>query len=838
MFSRLSVSEGSRRPAPAWAAALVAGIVAGLSGALSPGAWLAGGIGCWLGAYSNLARVASVWFILLGALCGGAALAGLDWGYYPAHHIASWSAPRPQIATLRVRLDQPPKFYDGAAGGGIQLAGGQVTQILAADGWQPACGAVRLSFHQADTRLADGQTLELTGLLSRPAAALNPSEFDFAFRDRQQRIVAQVVVPYRCGVKVIQEGSAGLLSSLHQYALSRLEAGLPREANRALLAALVLGESDPELTGLYRQFIATGVSHHLAISGMHVALVGALAWGLARCVGFSPRRGVAWGLAVVLAYGLAVNPSPPVWRSVLLALVMGGGLLAGLPTDALQLLGMTVIAMLMAYPLDLLQPGFQLSFGTVLGLMLLSSPLDRWLTTWRDPDVVIAEQWRPPRGAWAAWRWTQKRLRAVAAAALVAWAVSAPLIAVHFWRLNPWSIIAGLFMAPPVMLALGGGVLKIVLTALMPWGAAWWALVPWWGAQAMSWLVGWMARWPGGDRAIASPFWLLPLIFYALLLTPLWPAARQYLGKWLMAAPAAAIGLLLTILVGQVPQPPAGEARWTHLAVGAANCAVGQMPDGSVIMVDCGGAAQVYDRIIDPFLRRRGIRAIHTLFITHPNVDHYMAAEQLIEAGRVRRVAVGPYFVQQCRGEAAGRLLAAMERADCELITLSPGKALYFGPAQVRCIWPPTARSNLNENDASLVLLWNYAGRSMLFTGDIARAARQALAGQWHQDQARENPMALSKPSEAGTHCDCLVAPHHGSYEADDELWLAAARPAWVYCSADATPTGKQRRFATLFSSGYAQAGKQLVHSNQAGAVQWTIDPTGATTLSTFRQSK
>src|SRR4029079_13103588 len=125
--------------------------------------------------------------------------------------------------------------------------------------------------------------------------------------------------------------------------------------------------------------------HHLAISGMHVAVLGGFVFAICRLLCLSPRWSAWLMIAFVVLYGVVALPSPPVVRSVVLCVMFGLGVVLRRSTDALQLLALSVLAILVYHPLDLYNPGFQLSFGTVLGLILFTRPMLRGLR--RDPDA-------------------------------------------------------------------------------------------------------------------------------------------------------------------------------------------------------------------------------------------------------------------------------------------------------------------------------------------------------------------------------------------------------------------------------------------------------------------
>jgi competence protein ComEC len=296
-------------------------------------------------------------------------------------------------------------------------------------------GDILLQIIQPHPRLQARQRLEALGMLQRPAPAMNPGQFDWAHYYRDQRILASFQVPQSTNIHILDPGRRTPLDWLRDQARRLLAAGFPAERalDHALLRALLLGDPDPQLHDVQEKFQETGTSHHLAISGMHVAVLGGFVFLFCRLLCLSPRVTGVVVTSFVLLYGAVALPSAPVVRSVLLCAAVGLGLVSRRSLDALQLLAACVLAMLIYRPLDLYNAGFQLSFGTVLGLILFTKPVLAGMRTLRDdPDVIVARSFQTPTRWSIATGWVDGAFMQSLAAGLVAWLVSMPLIAWHF----------------------------------------------------------------------------------------------------------------------------------------------------------------------------------------------------------------------------------------------------------------------------------------------------------------------------------------------------------------------------------------------------------------------
>ncbi|MDB5326835.1 MAG: ComEC family competence protein, partial [Phycisphaerales bacterium] len=464
--------------------------------------------------------------LLLTTGLAGVAVAQLDNLYFARTHLARYSADDRRLASVEMAIHESPRVIQPDFGQRHALPPrqafvGDVTAVRTTDGWKPATGRVLVQVSEVHPTLAAGQRVRVLGTFDRPAPAMNPGQFDWAAYYRAQRVLVSLHVPKAKNIAILETHSPGWHVWWIDWTRRQLAAGFGanQSLDHALLRALVLGDPDPELRDVQEQFRATGTSHHLAISGMHIAVLGGVVFFLLRFCFVSPRTAWWIAMAFVLAYGAAALPSPPVVRAVLTWLAFGVAVLSRKPVYFLHLLSVVVIAMLIYQPGDLFNAGFQLSFGTVLGLILLAGPMARWMGAVSSDDLP-AEEISGSRGR----RWmlaTARRIDSqiilVLAAGVTAWLVSMPMIATHFAQLNPWAIFAGIVLGPIVFAALIGGFLKILLTAIWPGMATHWASAAEWPVAGMRHGVEWLAGLPMGDVPLPGPpGWVIAAFYISL----------------------------------------------------------------------------------------------------------------------------------------------------------------------------------------------------------------------------------------------------------------------------------------------------------------------------------
>ncbi len=755
----------------------------------------------------------------LGTACLGAAMGQLSAWAYPTNHIALFTTETRRLAQVELQVIHPPRIYAPTFGQAHpmpprQVLLARVSGVRTWDGWQTSSGDILVQISEPDPRLRVGQTIRAWGMLDRPAPAMNPGQFDWAAYYRMQRVLASLHIPRASNIVIVQDDGPSLLARWRAWTRDTLASGFTdrQSLDHALLSALVLGDSDPELRDVQEQFRATGTSHHLAISGMHIAVMGGVIFLMARVLRISP--GKSWMIAMVFVtlYGLAALPSPPVVRSVLLWLALGVAILARRATDLLQLLSLVVIGMLLYHPLDLFNAGFQLSFGIVLGLILLTRPMTHILGMNQRDELEVATE--PTRWALRAAAYVDNQILLIIAAGIVAYLVSIPVIASHFTQLNPYAIAASILLAPVVFVTLIAGVFKIMLTALFPGFAGTFAWIAQQPTAGMRVSVDWLSRIPGGDVPLPAPtWWMIGLFYMTLILAAVaWRARSARILTRL--AHLASIGVLLILpyhstITQASPVTTSNGLRLTLLSVGAGQCAVIEPPSGRVTVIDAGSLSlsDPVRRAIAPFLRQRGITMLDTIAVSHANSDHFSAVGELVEAYGVRQVIVGHNFHSSgADNPMLAETLSQLKRNQTPPTVVSPGQIIPLGSdTTLEVIWPASDASSLAANDQSMVVRLTHAGTRVLFAADI------------QDDAVRE----LMTRAPDAIRSDILVAPHHGSAEDTTSAFLNAVGARTILASNDRTLTGKQNHFDQLMRS------RTLLRTHTSGAITLTIDDKG-----------
>ncbi|MHC4607492.1 MAG: ComEC/Rec2 family competence protein, partial [Planctomycetota bacterium] len=476
-------------------------------------------------------------------------------------------------------------------------------------------GRVRVYRHIPPGGILRGDTVRIEGRLAPPREPTNPGQRDYA-KTLRRRGISGVMRSYERHEMTIVPGGH-VLRPLDRVR-DRLRASLHEHCEpdtAGLLSALVLGYRQGLSPELVTRLQRSGTAHFLAISGLHLGLVFGIFLSLTLLLGLRSRTRTWTLLAILLAYVLLTGMNVAVLRAFIMIAVFLAGRLLYRRRDALTSLAVAALIITIFDPMSVHEVSFQLSFVAVLGIF------------WAAP--IFHDFLGAPA-----------KLGALFAVSLSAWLATAPLIQGTFHLVTPLVIFANLFLWPIVALLIAVGLLFLVL--------AWTPLagVLGWIASA---LLSVMSGIAGGLEQLAPvSFFYSPgaapavLVAYFVLLAAwaTWCRISPSPRKALLCAP---IALLLAIPLfhrERVEDPLVAQ-----LDVGRGLCTYVELPYGTSYVFDCGsldfrdpGAS-----VLAPYLWSRGVRDIHTVFISHGDADHCNGLRSVVERFNVRRIVTTPY---------------------------------------------------------------------------------------------------------------------------------------------------------------------------------------------------
>ena len=761
--------------------------------------------------------VAAAW-LLVAVAAAGAGWTTARWRLFAADDLA-WSLgdqPMPvAVEGTLVSAPRPlPRATDPLRGGGRPPSSDCVVRVTAVrDGaaWRRCSGRAVVVIDGPPPPIGAGERCRVWGRALRPGRPGNPGEFDQRARARQERVLSVIRVGGAEGIESLSAGEwpsvAALLERGRDQGAAALRHHLSAERG-PLAAALLLGTREalqPEMT---ESFMVTGTVHILSISGLHVALLAAGLFVIARLVRL-PRTATLVTVSVATGlYMLLVGSETPVLRATLLVWLACLGAACGRRAAGLNALAAVGIVVLAWHPPEILRIGSQLSF---LSTAILIGAATAVAARRRDDDPIerLIERSRS-----APHRWLRRRGRDAVDALLIGaavWLATAPLVAAHFHVFSPVGLLLNPLIAPLVGVAMVGGFVCL-LSAPVCWPVAALGGMVCDGALAgVELAVRTTAALPGAFHWVSGPptWWMMG--WYIGLLTLLLCLAVVRLEQprtWAFAAAAWAFVGVIVVLVTARPDPALGIIA---ASMGHGCGLVVRGPAGGCLVYDAGrlGAGVAAGRGLSALLWSEGIGRIDTLVISHADTDHFNGVPDILERFEVGRVVVPEAFLAS-ESPAVVEILGRIGAARIPLAVASAGDEIPFDPAcRVRVLHPRSGADpdrRTSDNESSLVVSVEGDGRRILLTGDLEGGALDRFAA---ADPGR---------------CDVLVAPHHGSLASLPPALARATAPEWVIVSGAPGPRFDEVRQAYATAAGADRPAKVL---RTGGAVRLRLTAAG-----------
>ena len=604
-----------------------------------------------------------------------------------------------------------------------------------------------------------GSHVRVTGTLRGYEHATNPGEFDLADYYMIQRVCGSLRKAQLLG----ESGSHWIvrewLYKLREKLRDRLYMSFPQK-EASLLAKMLLGENsglDAETRALYQR---NGIVHILAISGLHITMIGmGIYKGLRKCGGPIIVAALCGGTFIVL-YGAMTGFGVSACRAVGMYLVRMLGELLGRSYDMLTAMGVLMIVMVCHNPRWLYHSGFLLSFGSVGGIGLLFPALAGGVGQVRLQPGENKIKFLLRRGAAR----TAQGLLASLSVSLF----TLPVQLWYFYRIPVYSPFLNLLVLPlvGVVMAAGGIVMLFpgmrFLNPVVQGIFAWYELL----CRAADNLPGryWLTGRPQAWKIV---------LYYAGLAGLLCIAAhadRNRRLRFLRLGGSLALAFFLGIRGGM-------DFTVHFLDVGQGDCICIMAETGEVYLFDGGSSSRssVGEDVIAPFLRYYGVSYVDGVFVSHSDRDHINGILELLDGEDMP--AVGALYLPDV-GERSRQELAvleeAAERSGTPVLYLANGAAYEKGRLRFLCLHPDSGMEG-EPNACSLCMLVEWGTFRLLLTGDVEGAGERALTAELERRDIRE--------------IDVLKTAHHGSGYSTSEDFLEAVevKTAVISCGRDNT---------------------------------------------------
>ncbi|MBX2822026.1 MAG: DNA internalization-related competence protein ComEC/Rec2, partial [Rhodothermaceae bacterium] len=498
----------------------------------------------------------------------------------------------------------------------------EAKKIYADTQYTATYGKIVVRLSRVDTLLMPGQHLLIAGQINPIQGPRNPGDFDYqsylarstihAQLDGDQWIELNHPPPFYSRLRTV-------ISTLRRTISTSLRDAAPSSSTNALLQALILGKQDAIPHSTRQHFRTAGVSHLLAVSGLHVACVGLIVYTLLcpMCL----RLGMHWQsmeltrvvatLLLLFTYVCITGFKPAVFRATVMTAIFVLAPLFQRPAASINNLFVAAFVLLLINPTHLFQPGFQLSFAAVASIIHFYPRL---------PSVSTGSG----------------HLKAMTRYAVNSFNVSLaatigvlPIGLFYFHMTSPGGLLLNLAAIPATTGILLSGLLVLVSMPI---------------SQELAYVFGFSADFCSSALLFMTEYGASSLPSLSLPPSPTRSLFCAFVGLMIFLVPSfnlrlgwRYLGLILSFAVlvqwiSLINRSNHPGLEVLFFDVGHGDAALVTMPNGRRLLIDTGDAPwQPGAHVIATHLNRYQIDCIDAVLLTHPDQDHVGGLQQLLD---------------------------------------------------------------------------------------------------------------------------------------------------------------------------------------------------------------
>ncbi|HKK46168.1 MAG TPA: DNA internalization-related competence protein ComEC/Rec2, partial [Balneolaceae bacterium] len=476
-------------------------------------------------------------------------------------------------------------------------------------------------------------------------------------------------------------------------------------------------------------FSRAGLSHIMAVSGLHVGFILLPFWILIPffwTFRFGKEIGLVILIIILFFYAGLTGFSASVTRASLAGGFLTYGRLFHKARDAKNLTAVAALILLLINPNDLFAIGFQLSFGAVYIILLTAPVVSR-----RLPNRIR-------------FRWYGRPIMVIISSLIVQIGLF-PLLAYYFGEFSLVGPLANAVVIPFLGFIVPYSLLLVPIGMLFPITAHFLNTPSDLFLSRLNWFVNTAAHWDWSwiqvhiNSFLFFVIWTAAIFFIATL-----PIPKL---RWKVLSVLLLL-LCLNLASGIIRKLKPATLDLLVFDVGQGDGMLITTPDGKHFMIDTGRWQPGYNSakyVIIPYLKAEGIKKLDAIFLSHPHADHIGGLPQLIKS-----IPIDTIYNSGAKYNSRlfHRYHRLAKQHHIPIKSLTAGMEVPLDPAMHIFVYgPETKTGDHNVNNYSLIQELIYGKTDMLFMGDA--------------EKAEERKLIADYPKLADT--DFLKVGHHGS---------------------------------------------------------------------------
>lgn len=654
----------------------------------------------------------------------------------------------------------------------------------------------------------NGDYICMSGTVSVPDSATNPGTFD-------QYIYLRNKGYYLCiSNGTIESGNhrpysiEGFLYGIKNRCTKIIDNSFDSESAGIVKAMLVADKStlDKNIKKLYSE---NGIAHIMAISGVHVAIIGMTLYGFLRKLRIGRLISGTFSIAIIILYGIMTGMSSSTERAVIMLILSIAAEYFGRKTDAPTSMGFAMIIMVLGNPYVILDAGFQLSFAAITGVTVVAPQLRKLLRMFKCFIKEADEKKKQKHKKIMSLRKMIIKLIDALVVGIASFITTTPVIIYYYYQFPPYSILINLIVIPLVSLIVGGSIL-VVLTGLFFTGAA---VVMTYPVRLIlfgyKYLCIFASGLPGASVLVGHISIGMVFVYYLTVVLIFAILRMIRIGKTERGGPILYLMLATVLFLTVVYEVYSYDKslKIVYMDVGQGDGVLLRTSGHGGILIDGGSSSnkRVGEYVMVPVLKYYGVSEVEYAFVSHGDVDHVSGLEYLLNEEQSGVHVVNLVLPEYGEQDALQELKSEATANNVNIIYMKPGDNITYNhqhaeTINIECLYPDeeAGQGVLDTNNLSMILkttiTWDVreadienlnkssdsdASLSLLFVGDAGIAAEQRLIELYEKNSLGEISDSIA--------CDILKVGHHGSRNSSgsDFLKRVSAMYGIISCGKD-----------------------------------------------------
>lgn len=639
-----------------------------------------------------------------------------------------------------------------------------------------------------------GEQIVCYGEAAKFEQATNFGQFDAAWYYRQKGITGKVSGVRFWNVSDVETKKETLVNCLYKCKESLYEVlfNLFDEKDAGVLSAMLLGEKaflDTELKLLYQE---SGISHILAVSGLHISLLGMTVYQFVRHTQVGRNGAICMACFFVFGYGFFTNFSISTERAIVMFFLSMFATLLGRTYDMPTALACSAVFTLIRQPLAIGSASFLLSYTAVLGVCL-----------YQMFAKILKEKFQ-----------FKFAFLETIGVSLCIQLVMLPVLLYFFYEISLYSIVLNCVVLPFAAVLLFSG----IMTALVG-GVSFAAGVFFSGAakQILAWY-----------EMVCTISNQLPFSLILVGKPEIWQIVLYYI--WLLGCIAALVHwkkkrfFCVACMAGFLFFVPHDMTnKLVFLDVSQGDCMLLQDKKEGSMLIDCGSTdeTQVGTYRLLPYLKAKRISVLEAVVVTHADADHINGIVELLEkmeplsgwdalfykgTVRIKRLLL-PKLANP--DEAYQKIERLAQEKNIPVYYISANEQVQFGDWELVCLYPEKNHVVESKNNSSLVWYASCGKFTALFTGDVEQEGEQDILQRGFVEKYGIFDV------------DLLKVAHHGSKTSSSEAFLQMIKPKAAVISC-----GENNRYGhphTEVLERLADVGSKILSTTERGQITITV---------------